>query len=157
MNNLSLIAAIGLNNELGVDNHLIWSLKEDMKFFKNITTGKTIVMGRKCFESLPGILPNRKHIVLTNNKDYKIDGITVYNSIENVLNYIKNTEEEIFIIGGAKIYEQFLPYVNKMYLTHIEAKSKADVYFPLFNENSFNKEELIQGEENNIKYKICLY
>lgn len=157
MKNLKLIAAIGKNNELGKNNDLIWHLSEDMKFFRKTTTGKTIIMGRKCFESLPGLLPNRKHIILTNNLNYKVDGAIIYHNLEEVLNYIKNTSEECFIIGGAKIYELFLPYVDTLYLTEIEDTKEADVYFPTFDKTQYQKETIQELEENNIKYKFTKY
>lgn len=157
MINLSLIAAIGKNRELGKNNDLIWHLKEDMKFFKKMTNGKTIIMGRVCFESLPGLLPNRKHIILSNNKEYKVKDALIMNNIDEVLEYIKNTNEECFIIGGSKIYELFLPYCDKLYLTEINSESDADVYFPKINEELYNKEILDEKEENNIKYKFALY
>lgn len=157
MKNLKLIAAIGKNNELGKNNDLIWHLSEDMKFFRKTTTGKTIIMGRKCFESLPGLLPNRKHIILTNNPNYKVDGATIYHNLEEVLNYIENTEEECFIIGGAKIYELFLPYVDTLYLTEIEDTKEADVYFPTFDKTQYQKETIQELKENNIKYKFTKY
>lgn len=157
MNNLSLIAAIGAANELGKNNDLIWHLREDMKFFRTQTSGKTIIMGRKCFESLPGLLPNRKHIILTNNKDYKVEGATILHNKDEVLDYIKNTNEECFIIGGSKIYELFLPYAKYLYLTEIESNSEADVYFPTFDKTKYTKEILNELEENNIKYKFTKY
>lgn len=157
MNNLSLIAAIGSSNELGKNNDLIWHLHEDMKFFRTQTSGKTIIMGRKCFESLPGLLPNRKHIILTNNKDYQVDGAIIFHTKEEVLDYIKNTEEECFIIGGAKIYELFLPYCKYLYLTEIEDTKEADVYFPTFDKTKYTKEIIKELEENNIKYKFTKY
>ena len=157
MINLSLIAAVGKNRELGKDNDLIWHLKEDMKYFREMTNNKTIIMGRKCFESLPGLLPNRKHIILTNNKDYKVDGALVMNNMEDVLNYIKNTDEQCFIIGGAKIYELFLPYCDNLYLTEIKDKKDADVYFPKFDKKLYNKKVIDSKEENNIKYNFVLY
>lgn len=157
MINLSLIAAIGKNRELGKDNDLIWHLKGDMKYFREMTNNKTIIMGRKCFESLPGLLPNRKHIILTNNKDYKVDGALVMNNMDDVLNYIKSTDEQCFIIGGAKIYELFLPYCDNLYLTEIKDKKDADVYFPKFDKKLYNKEIIGTQEENNIKYSFVLY
>lgn len=157
MNNLSMIAAIGKNNELGTHNHLIWQLHGDMQFFKTITSGKTIIMGRKCFESLPKMLPNRKHIILTNNKNYIVDNAIVLHNVLDVVKYVEESSEECFIIGGAKIYEEFLPYVLNIYLTEIDASAVADVYFPVFDKKEYNKEILEEKEENNIKYKICLY
>ena len=154
---VSIIAAVGKNNELGLNNNLIWHLSGDMKFFKTMTTGKTVIMGRKCFESLPNILPNRKNIIITSNPNYKVNGAIIINSIKDVITYIENNDEDIFIIGGAKIYEEFLPYVQNIYLTEINAESLADVYFPNFDKNNFNKEILATNEEKGIKYQMCLY
>ena len=114
-------------------------------------------MGRKCFESLPGLLPNRKHIILTNNKNYQVDGAIIFHTKEEVLNYIKTTKEECFIIGGAKIYELFLPYCKYLYLTEIEDTKEADVYFPTFDKTKYTKEIIKELEENNIKYKFTKY
>ena len=157
MNNLNLIAAVGKNRELGKDNDLIWHLKEDLKYFKEITNNNTIIMGRKCFESLPGLLPNRKNLILTNNKDYIVNGALIMHNIEEVLEYVKNTDETCFIIGGAKIYEIFLPYCNNLYLTEIDDEKDADVYFPKFDKNMYNSEIVEENEENNIKYKMLVY
>lgn len=157
MNNLNLIAAVGKNGELGKDNDLIWHLKDDMKYFKEKTNNNTIIMGRKCFESLPGILPNRKHIILTNNKDYVVNGALIMHNIDEVLDYVKNTNEICFVIGGAKIYEIFLPYCDNLYLTEINDEKDADVYFPKFDHSLYNSEVLSENEENNIKYKMLVY
>lgn len=157
MDNLSLIAAIGKNNELGINNSLIWHLSEDLKYFKKVTNGKTIIMGRKCFESLPGLLPNRKHIILTNNKNYKVAGAIIFNTIDDILNYVKNTNEECFIIGGGKIYDLFLPYCKKLYLTEIDAEDAADVFFPVFDKELYKKEESELINENGIDYKFLIY
>ena len=154
---LSIIVAIANNNVIGKDNKLIWHLPEDLKRFKALTTGHTIIMGRKIFESLPGLLKGRKHIILSSNESYKVDGATVMHTKEEILDYIKKTDEECFIIGGAKIYEEFLPYVENIYLTEIDADSLADVYFPNFEKNNFNKEILATNEEKGIKYQMCLY
>ena len=157
MDNLSLIAAIGKNNELGINNNLIWHLPSDLKYFRKVTLGKTIIMGRKCFESLPGLLPNRKHIILTNNNDYTVEGAIIFHNVEDILEYLKNESEECFVIGGALIYELFLPYVKKLYLTEINAESNADVYFPNFNKDLYEREELEEKTENNINYKFVIY
>lgn len=157
IDNLSIIAAIGKNNELGVNNCLIWHLPTDLKYFKKTTYGKTIIMGRKCFESLPGLLPNRTHIIMTNNKDYNVDGATIYHNVEEVLNYVKKSNEECFVIGGAKIYELFIPYAKKLYLTEINEEAKADVYFPIFNKELYEKKEIEEVKENNINYKFVIY
>ena len=155
--NLSIIAAIGKNGELGKNNDLIWKLKEDMKFFKTTTIGHTVVMGKNTYESLPKILPNRKNIVLSthdiNNKE-----VEVYKNIKDFLTKYKDFSDEIFIIGGASVYSAFIDMVNKMYLTEIDATcNSADVYFPKFNLDSWIKEEISSIEENSIKYKHVLY
>lgn len=155
---LSIIAAIGKNNELGKDNKLIWNLPNDLRFFKEMTTGKTILMGRKTFESLPKILPNRKHIVLTFSTNFKNNDIEIFNDIDSFINKYQNTNEEIFIIGGASIYKQFLSLVDKMYLTEIDAEEKsADTYFPKFDSKEWEKEIIKLNKDNNITYKHVKY
>ena len=157
MNNITMIAAIGKNNELGKDNNLIWKLKEDMHFFKENTIGKPIVMGINTFNSLPKLLPHRKHIVLT-HQNLKIDNVLIYHDMNELLNYINSKNEEIMIIGGASIYKLFLDYANKLLLTEIDDEEKnADVYFPNFNKNEWNYNIIKEVEEDNIKYKHVRY
>ena len=155
---LSIIAAIGKNNELGLNNNLIWHLPGDMKFFKKTTTYHTIIMGRKTFESLPTLLPNRKHIVLS-KRNIDIPEIEVYHSIQDFISKYKDSCEKIFNIGGASIYQALLEYTNEMNLTGIEAKAKADAFFPHFNKNEYEHIVLDEkiDEKTNIKYKHVLY
>ena len=158
MKNITMIAAIGKNRELGKNNDLIWHLKEDMKFFKDQTMGKPIVMGRKTFESLPKLLPGRKHIILTKQKLDVPEEVLLFHNKEGVLDYIKSYQEEVMIIGGASIYKEFLEDSNKLVLTEIDDEDKtADTYFPYFDKNEWLKEELSTEEENNIKYKHIIY
>lgn len=153
----SIIAAIGKNNELGKDNDLIWRLKNDLKFFREVTTGHTIIMGRKTFESLPKMLPNRKHIVLSSGEDFPSE-VEVYKELKDLLESLKNSEEEIFIIGGGSIYKLFIDYADKLYLTEIDASYKdADTYFPTFDKENYDREVLKENEENGISYKHVLY
>ena len=154
---ISIIAAIGKNNELGKNNDLIWHLKGDMKFFRELTTNHVIVMGRKTFESLPKMLPNRHHIIISNNN--LNDKVEVFNNINSFLEKYKDYEDEIFIIGGSSIYKAFLDYSNKLYLTEIDEEDKnADVYFPLFDKSLWDKEYISEDkEEKNIKYRHVLY
>jgi Dihydrofolate reductase len=153
--NFNIIAAIGKNGELGKDNKLIWSLPNDLKFFRETTTGKTIVMGRKTFESIGRPLPNRKNVVIT-SKDFNIEGVEICNSIDEVLEKFSN--EEIFIIGGSSIYKQSIDYVDTMYLTEINAVcDEADSFFPSFNKKNWKKEILASNEDNGIKYKHVKY
>lgn len=156
-NNLTLIAAIGKNNELGKDNTLIWHFKEDMKFFKENTIGKPIIMGRKTLESLPRLLPNREHIVLTRS-NLEIPGVLVFHSKEDVLNYVSSFDKEFMVIGGASIYEQFINEADKMLITEIDDECPtADVFFPTIDESCWDKLVLSNKEENNIKYKHMEY
>lgn len=153
----SIIAAIGKNNELGKDNDLIWHLPGDLKFFKEITSGHIILMGRKTFESLPKMLPNRHHIVLSSNNDFPSE-VEVFKSIDNVNDKYKKIDEEIFVIGGGAIYDLFLKYCDKLYLTEIDAEcNEATTYFPLINKEEWNMEILKENEDNDIKYKHVLY
>ncbi len=150
-----MIAAVGRNLELGKGNDLIWHFKEDMKFFKETTTGSSVIMGRKTFESLPKALPNRKNIVITNNSDYVADGGYVVNSIEKALEL---AGDNAFIIGGGNIYSQFLPLADKIYLTEIEDEcADADTYFPQFDKNDYTADFIAEYEVNDIKFKHICY
>lgn len=153
----TIIAAIGKNRELGKDNNLIWHLPGDLKFFKETTTGHSIIMGRKTLESLPKLLPNRHHIVLSSSDNFTSE-IEHYKSLKELLNNLKDEEEEFFVIGGSSIYKEFIDIVDKMYLTEIDAECKnADAYFPDFNEEEWEKTILKENEDNNISYKHVLY
>lgn len=154
---INLIAAIGNNNELGKNNDLIWKLKSDMKFFRETTMGHPIVMGRKTFESLPKVLPGRKNIVISTN-EIKNEQIEVYKSIRDFLNSYQNFNEEIFIIGGASLYNIFIDLATKMYLTEINAvDNKADVFFPVFNKEDWTKELISSNVEDSIEFSHVLY
>lgn len=142
---LSIIVAIAKNNAIGKDNKLIWHLPEDLKRFKKLTTGKTIIMGRKTFESLGKILPNRKHVILTRNKELKIenDMVEVVTGMEEIKKYI-TSKEECFVIGGASVYKMLLPYSKKIYITKIYEEFVADTFFPEINESEW---EIIEKEK----------
>ncbi|MEG2322345.1 MAG: dihydrofolate reductase [Bacilli bacterium] len=149
-----LIAAIGKNNELGLGNNLIWHLPKDLNFFYNHTVGKTIVMGKNTFFSLPKMLPKRQHIVLTNTDEIYPNDVIIAHTTKEVLD---RQEDELIIIGGAYTYQEFIPYATKMYLTQIEASSKADVYFPKFDKKDWKITILDEEIENNLKYQHVLY
>jgi len=156
--NISIIAAIGQNNELGKNNNLIWYLPNDLKFFKNTTTGKTVVMGSNTFKSLPNVLPNRTNIVITHQTTGYPSNVYIYNSIEAFLNDYENKDEEVFIIGGSSIYNQFIKKADKIYLTEILATSKdASVFFPPFNKEDYDQTILGENQDNGIAYKHVLY
>ena len=157
---ISLIAAIGKNNELGKNNTLLWHMPADMKFFRDTTRGHTVIMGRKTFESLKGPLPKRTNIVITRDKNYKRDGIEVVNSLEEGLGKTKN-ESEVFIIGGAEIYKQAIDFADKLYITHIDAIDKnADTFFPEIIPivwNEISHEEHKKDSENPFNYTFSIY
>ena len=160
MKNIVIIAAIGPNNELGKNNDLIWKIPEDMKFFRQSTINKTVVMGINTFRSLPKMLPNRKHIVLTHQTLKENDDLIVFDNLEELLEYLETIETDIMIIGGAKIYEEFLPHADIMLLTEIEKQNNdilADRYFPQFDREEWNSELLGEYSDENIKYKRFKY
>lgn len=128
---ITVIAAIGKNNELGKENELIWHLPADLKRFKKLTSGNTIIMGRNTFESIGRSLPNRTNIVVTRDPNYKKDGCLIANSIKEAISFVEKGEE-IFIIGGAQVYKQVLEngLVDRLDITYINASFDADVFFP---------------------------
>ena len=157
MKNLSLIVAIGKNNEIGKDNKLLWHIPEDLKFFKELTTGKTILMGSNTFYSLPGLLPNRHHIVLTLD-DYEYPKeVEVFKDFNELLENLKNREEEIFVIGGGMIYKLFIDHVNTMYITEIDKEYEATVFFPKFNKDEWEREVMSEHEYKTLKYSHVKY
>ena len=154
---ISLIANVGKNLELGKGNDLIFTIPEDMKFFRSTTSGHTIIMGRKTFESLGGVLPKRHHVVLTKS-DFKYEGVEVVSSLEEVLKKYKNTDEENFVIGGGEIYKAFLPYADKMYLTEVNAECKdAEVFFPKFNKEEWERTVINSIEHEGLTASIVEY
>ena len=158
---LSTIVAIANNNVIGKDNKLIWHLPEDLKRFKQITTGKNIIMGRKTFESLGRVLPNRKHIILCNDMEMNIDNenVEILDVISKLDKYI-NSEEENFVIGGATIYKLLMPYVNKLYITKINKDFEGDVYFPEIKDTEWkeiSREKGLKNEENPYDYEYITY
>jgi dihydrofolate reductase len=124
-----MIAAAAENNALGKDNKIIWHLPNDFKRFKALTSGHHIIMGRKTFESFPKPLPNRTHVVISRQKDYKPDGCIVVDSLEKALD-ICPQNENTFIIGGGEIYRLALPFTDKIELTRVHDNYEADAFFP---------------------------
>lgn len=130
----SIIVAKADNNAIGKDNQLIWHMPADLKHFKNTTMGHYIIMGRKTFESQKRPLPGRTSIVITRNKNYKAEGCIIVNSLEKAFEIGKeNKQEEVFILGGAEIYEIAIPFTDKIYLTEIKSTFEADTFFPNLN------------------------
>ncbi len=152
---ISIIAAIGKNNELGLNNDLIWHLPNDLKFFKEKTLNQNIVMGYNTFVSLGRVLPSRKHIVLSFEKVRLPLEVIQFNNLEDLNNYIK--DKDVFIIGGASMYKQFIDKADRLYLTEIDDTHKADVYFPNFDKSLFDKKILGTNSDNGINYTFTLY
>lgn len=158
---LSIIVAKASNNIIGKNNTLIWHLPEDLKRFKELTTGHTIIMGRRTFESLGRILPNRKHVILCNDMkmDVEDERIEILDDISKLDKYI-NSDEENFVIGGATIYRLLMPYANKMYITEIDEEFEGDVSFPEINKEEWNIVEVKKGlkdEKNPYDYNYVTY
>ena len=158
---LSIIVAKGKNNIIGKDSKIVWSLPADRRRFEELTKSHTIIMGRKTFESLEGILPNRKHIVFTQNDDFRVDdpNVQVVHSMLEIKEYIDNKDEN-FVIGGAMIYSLLMPYVKKMYVTEINKEFEGDTFFPKINLDVWKETERIKGvqdEENKYEYDFVTY
>ena len=158
---LSIVVAVGENNEIGRGNNLLCRLPADLKYFKDLTIGHTVVMGRKTFESLPkGALPNRTNIVLTRSKNHSFNGCLVYSSIEEIIDYQKDNSN-IFIIGGGNIYQQMLPMANMLYLTKIHANfDDADTFFPDINYlewEEISREDHLADEKNLYDFSFFVY
>ena len=158
---LSIIVAKAKNNIIGKDNKLLWSLPSDLARFKQLTSGHTIIMGRKTFESLGRVLPNRKHIVFTQNQDFKVDdeNVEVVHSMLEIKEYIDNYEEN-FVIGGATVYNLLLPHVQKMYVTEINKNFEGDTLFPKIDESKWKitkREKGTKDEKNNLEFEYITY
>ena len=148
---ISIIAAIGQNRELGKDNKLLWNIPEDMERFKTITMGHPVVMGRKTYESIGHPLAGRINIVLTKDKNFKAEGVLVAHTFEEAVSIGESrNSNEIFVIGGGKVYHHTIKLADKLYLTVVEGKFDADTFFP--NYADF-KRVLYKRESSNGQYK----
>src|SRR5450759_94085 len=157
---ISIIVAVSDDLGIGKDNELLWHISEDLKRFKRLTLGKTVLMGKKTWESLPRRpLPGRKNIVLTDVPDECIDcSVTAY-SIEDALAKCEKGEE-IFVIGGGSVYRQFMPIADRLYITHVHKKAPADIYFPEIDLKIWEvseKEEFVDTENHDIPYTYTIY
>ncbi|OCA90846.1 dihydrofolate reductase [Bacillus sp. FJAT-27225] len=157
---ISFIWAMDENRVIGRDNKLPWYLPEDLKFFKRTTMGHPIAMGRKTFQSIGKPLPGRENIIITRNKEFTCEGCTVFYSMKDFLEYSKTKDEEIFVIGGAEIFRELFPYVDKLYLTLIHEQFEGDTFFPVFLPNEWeliSREIGIKNEKNPYDYEYLIY
>ena len=154
---VAAVVAIGRNRELGKNDKLLWHIPDDLKRFKALTLGHPVIMGRKTFESIVeyvgGPLPERTNIVVTRDSAWSYEGVIVARSLEEALEKAKKLDsEEVHIGGGAQIYEQALPYIDRLYLTLIDADGDADIFFPPY-EKEFTKKTFEEEHEwKGIKY-----
>lgn len=155
---ISAMVAVGKNNVIGKNNDIPWRLPNDWAYLRRITMGHSIILGRKNYESIGKPLDGRKNIILTKNKNYKAEGCHIAYSIEDALS--KCEGEEVFILGGEEIYQQFLPYTQKLYITKIHATFEGDRYFPEIDFSLWKEiytEKGIQNDKNPYEYYFHLF
>ena len=160
---ISLIVARAKDNAIGKDNDLLWKIKDDLKLFKRTTAGHVVIHGRKSFESIGFPLPNRSNIVITRNKEYKAEGAFVTHSLAEAITLGRNLEmnNEIFILGGAKIYKQSLDIVDRMYLSEVQGSfPDADAHFPRVDLSGWSRVQCNcyeQNEVNEFAFDFCVW
>lgn len=154
------MAAIAENNALGKDNQLIWHLPADLKRFKKTTLNHAVIMGRKTYESLEKPLPNRTNIIITRDRNYKVSGWIVVNSLEEALKVAAKTDENPFILGGAEIYRQAMSYADKLDITFVHHQFEADVFFPEIDKTIWketSREDFKADEKNEYEYSFVTF
>lgn len=150
---ITLIAAIAENNALGKDNKMLWHLPDDFRRFKQLTSGHYIIMGRKTFESLPDMLPNRTHVIITRQKDYKAEGCIIVNSLDEAVAACPQ-DEDVFVIGGGEIYKQAIDMADKLEITRVYGISPdADAFFPEIDETKWKLVEAVNHPKDD-KHKF---
>jgi dihydrofolate reductase len=157
---ISIIVAVSEDNGIGKDNELLWHIPEDLKRFKRLTMGKTVIMGKKTWESLPRRpLPGRRNIVLTDKAGESFEGAEASYSISDAVDKCRN-DEETFIIGGGSIYKQFMPVASRLYITHVHKSAPADVYFPVIGPSEWKavEKEVVEPESTEgVPYTYIIY
>ncbi len=156
---ITIVAAIASNDVIGQKNSLPWDIPEDLKRFKQLTSGHTILMGRKTFDSIGRPLPNRKNIVMTKDTNYQKEGVEIVFDEKEALNLIKDLNQEVFIIGGSKIYELFEPWATSLMITRVLKDFEGDAFFPDINWNNWqikSKEDFLD-EKSNISCRLEEY
>lgn len=146
---ISLLLAMDRNHVIGLNNDLPWRLPKDLRFFKEKTTGNTIIMGRKTYESMGGALPNRRNVVITSSENPFPENVHVIRNLESIREWDKESpNEEVFVIGGGNIFKQILPFADRMYITWIDQDFDGDTYFPEFSELDWSLTSKVKGEKN---------
>ncbi|MFY7813733.1 MAG: dihydrofolate reductase [Chryseobacterium taeanense] len=144
----TIVVAMGEKNEIGFENQLLWNLPKDLKHFKDLTSGHPVIMGRKTYESIGKPLPNRTNIVVSRKNDWFEEGVLIVGSIKEAVKFAKKIDEDIFIIGGGKIYEQTMDLVDKLEVTLVKADLQADTYFPKIDEKTWKKTNEVFHEKD---------
>ncbi len=159
---IALIVAASQNHVIGLDNQLPWHLPEDLQYFKAVTMGKPILMGRKTYDSIGRPLPGRVNIVLTRDTNWTAQGVEVVNNLDAAIAASEKAckaadVDELMIIGGEQIYRKFLPVANKLYLTKVEAEVEGDAYFPVIDSNQWRQvAEKIPEKVGNYSYRFVI-
>lgn len=152
----TIVVAMGEKNEIGFENQLLWHLPKDLKHFKEITSGHPVIMGRKTYESIGKPLPNRTNIVVSRKTDWFEEGILIVGSIKEAIKFAKKIDEEVFIIGGGKIYEQTMDVVDKLEVTLVKADLEADTFFPKIDPKVWKKtDEICHEKDEKNQYDFC--
>ena len=152
-----MIACVGKNGELGLDGRLVFHIKEDMQFFKETTMGHPVFMGSKTFFSLPKALPGRDNYVLTSHPEKLPEGVFPVSNIKDFVGKFQDSSDEAFVIGGAQVYAEMLPYTNVIYLTEVDAVADADAFFPAFDKDKYDRIELKKGSCDDLNYTFAKY
>jgi Dihydrofolate reductase len=161
---IAVVVAMARNSAIGKDNQLLWHITEDMKFFKSLTQGGTVIMGRKTYESIGRPLPNRRNIVISRSLDHLDDRVELFHSLEDAVGAASG-DEKVFIIGGGEIYRQSLPLADMLYVTSVDHLYEADTFFPIINYDEWKVVERVDFDHGAsfdhpfsfITYKRCLY
>lgn len=159
---IHIVAAVSENNAIGKDNKLLWHLPNDLKYFKQLTTGHPVIMGRKTFESIGKPLPNRYNIVITRNKPENNlhENVTYCPSLNEAINTARKKDENIYIIGGGEIYRQALPITDTLYITKVHTQMAGDTFFPEINTEQWqlvSKETYFKDEKHAFDYSFLIY
>lgn len=157
---ISIVVAMDKNRVIGKNNQLPWHLPADLAFFKKVTMGKAIVMGRKTHESIGRPLPGRENIILTKNRDYQAEGCTIIHSVDDVFDLEKTENGEVCVIGGAEIFKEVLACSDRLYITEIDHEFDGDTFFPPIKESDWtlvSKEQGPKDEKNPYDYYFAIY
>ncbi|UOE77940.1 dihydrofolate reductase [Parageobacillus thermoglucosidasius] len=157
---ISHIFAMDQNRVIGKDNRLPWHLPADLAYFKKVTMGHAVIMGRKTFQSLGRSLPGRENVIVTRDRSFQVEGCTVLHSLEEVCQFAVKRGDEVFIIGGAELFQATLPVADRLYITKIEASFPGDTFYPDFDEAQWQLVSYTKGikdEKNPYDYAFIVY